>query len=147
MFYDLQWSILPNKIMYPLWGVSALSFGLRFAHKPTLATVLQGVAAVAVAAGVFLAFWLVSRGKWIGFGDVRLGLAIGLFVGTPLLAALVIFVASIIGVVVAVPGLVTRSKRLSSKIPFGPLLIVALVLVRLFGQKTVDWYSAHLLFL
>ena len=147
LFYDLQWYILPNKIMYPLWGVATVSFLLRFIAKPTAHTILLGIGAVAVAAGVFWLFWIASRGKWIGYGDVRLGLAIGLFVGTPLLAALVIFVASIIGVIVALPGLITRSKKLSSKMPFGPLLIIALVLVRLFGQKTIDWYIAHLLFI
>ncbi len=146
-FYDIQWFTLPNKVMYPLWFVSAADFALRFAQKPTLYTVLLGAAAVAVGAGIFWLFWKASKGTWIGYGDVRLGVAIGLLIGTPAMAALVIFAASLIGVFVALPGLVTGSKKMSSKIPFGPLLIIALVLVRLFGQKTLDWYTAHLLFI
>ncbi len=147
LFYDLQWSILPNKVMYPLWAASAISFLLRFIQKPSLHTVLLGIAAVAIGAGVFWLFYVASKGAWIGYGDVRLGLAIGLLVGTPLLAALVIFTASVLGILVALPSLLTKTRTLNSKIPFGPLLIVALVIVRLFGQKTIDWYSAHLLFI
>jgi len=146
-FYDLQWFLLPNKVMHPLWAVASVSFLLRFLKQPTLHTLLLGIGAVAIAAGLFLAIWLVSKGSWIGFGDVRLGLAIGLFVGTPLLATLVIFAASVIGVIFALPLLVTRNKKLNSKLPFGPLLILALVLVQLFGQRAADWYAVHLLFL
>lgn len=145
--YDAQWYLLPNKVMYPLWVVSGASFAVRFAQVPNLHTVVLGLMAVAVGAGFFWLMHTVSKGRWIGFGDVRLGLAIGLFVGTPLLAALVIFLASVIGVIVAMPGLIARSRKLTSKLPFGPLLIIALVLVRLFGQKVIDWYAAQFLFL
>ena len=146
-FYDLQWYILPNKIVHPLWVISLFDFVLRFAQRPRLATLLYGMLAIIVGAGLFLLFYVVSKGTWIGFGDVRLGVAIGLLAGTPIMAAMVIFAASVIGVLVALPSLVTHQRKLSSKLPFGPLLILALVLVQLFGQKTLDWYSAHLLFI
>ncbi len=146
-FYDMQWYILPNKVMYPLWGVSVLSFLLTFFHNPSAKTLLHGALAVVVGAGVFFVLHELSKGKWIGFGDVRLGLAIGLLIGTPLLAALVIFVASVLGVIAATPDLIRKKRSLSSRLPFGPLLIVALILVRLFGQRVVDWYAVHILYL
>lgn len=146
-FYDLQWFLLPNKLVYPLWAVAALDFALRFAQQPHLSTLLWGCAAVAVSAGLFLLFYILSDGAWIGFGDVRLGVVIGLLVATPALAAAVLFVASIVGILFALPSLVTKKRSLSSKIPFGPLLILALVIVKLFGQKMIDWYTVHLLFM
>ena len=145
--YDLQWFILPNKVIHPLWGVGAASLLVRYLQTPTLHTLVLAALAVLVGGGVFWILFELSKGKWIGFGDVRLGIAIGLFIGTPLLAALVIFTASIIGVVIALPGLARKSRNLQSKLPFGPLLIVGLVLVRLFGQRVVDWYSVHYLFM
>lgn len=145
--YDLQWFILPNKVIHPLWGVGAASLLVRFLQTPTLHTAVMAALALVVGGGVFWTLYELSKGKWIGFGDVRLGIAIGLFVGSPLLAALVIFTASVLGVVVALPGLIRKSRNMQSKIPFGPLLIAALVLVRLLGQKTIDWYSVHYLFL
>jgi prepilin signal peptidase PulO-like enzyme (type II secretory pathway) len=145
--YDLQWYVLPNKVVYPLWLVSGASFLVTLWQKPTLHTILLGIAAVAVGAGVFWVLFEFSKGKWIGFGDVRLGVAIGLFVGTPLMAALVIFLSSVIGVLAALPGIVTGKKTLQSKLPYGPLLIIALVVVKLFGQRTIDWYAVHLLYI
>ena len=118
-----------------------------FAQQPHLSTLLWGCAAVAVSAGLFLLFYILSDGAWIGFGDVRLGVVIGLLVATPALAAAVLFVASIVGILFALPSLVTKKRSLSSKIPFGPLLILALVIVKLFGQKMIDWYTVHLLFM
>lgn len=144
-FYDLQWYKLPNKVIYPLWYISAADFALRFAEKPTLHTIILGCLAILVGAGLFWIFYVVSKGKWIGFGDVRLGFAIGLLLGTPLLAAIAIFTASIIGVAVTLPSLAIKKRTLTSRIPFGPLLILGLILARLFGQKTIDWYTAHLL--
>lgn len=146
-FYDLQWYKLPNKVIYPLWAVSGFDFLLRLIQEPTLVTLLMGVLAVTVGAGLFFLLYVVSKGKWIGFGDVRLGLAIGLLTGKPLLAALVIFAASLLGVLVALPSLLSRKKGLTSKLPFGPLLIIGLILVRVFGQRLVDWYASRILFL
>ncbi len=144
-FYDLQWYILPNKVIYPLWYLSATDFALRFMQKPSLHTLLLGLGAVVVGSGLFWLFYTVSKGTWIGYGDVRLGIAIGLLIGTPVMAAIVIFAASLIGVAVALPGLLSRKRSLTSRLPFGPLLIIGLILVRLFGQKVIDWYTVHLL--
>ena len=144
-FYDIQWYILPNKVVHPLWVVSGLDFLLRFLQTPTPKTIIMGCASVLVGAGIFWLIYTLSKGAWIGYGDVRLGLAIGLLLGTPVLSALAIFVASIVGVVFALPGLLTRKRSLASRLPFGPLLIIGLIVARLFGQKVIDWYSAQLL--
>ena len=146
-FYDLQWYILPNKVIYPLWAVSAIDFALRFMQTPTLKTVVMGCAAVAVGAGLFWLFYIVSKGAWIGFGDVRLGIAIGLLLGKPELAAVSLFLASLLGILVALPSLLTKKRNMTSKLPFGPLLIVALIITRLFGAKIIAWYVARVLFI
>jgi leader peptidase (prepilin peptidase)/N-methyltransferase len=146
-FYDLQWFILPNKVVHPLWGLAALFWLLQFAQKPTLATVINGLFAVVIAGGLFLAFYIISSGKWIGFGDVRLGLAIGLFVGKPILAGLVLFAASVTGILFSLPSLLSGTRKLTSKVPFGPLLIIGLIFSMLVGQRLVDWYMLHILYL
>ncbi len=146
-FFDLQWYLLPNKVVHPLWGVSFAYFIVQFIQEPSASTLLNGMLSVIVAAGLFWVFYAASKGKWIGFGDVRLGLAIGLFVGTPLLAGIVLFVASISGIIIAIPSLVTGSRRLSSKVPFGPLLIIGLVFTMLYGQRLADWYTTTILLL
>lgn len=143
-FYDLQWYKLPNKVMYPLWLVTAVDFGLRFVQKPGLNTLLNGIVAVAVSGGLFWLIWRLSSGKWIGYGDVRLGLAIGLLLATPGLAGLALFGASLIGIIVFLPSIATGGRKLASKVPFGPLLIAATVITRLAGPALIRWYLGRL---
>jgi len=84
---------------------------------------------------------MASSGKWIGYGDVRLGLITGTVLADPLLSILMIFVASVLGTLIALPALATGRKRLNSKLPFGPFLITATALVLLFGQIPINWYK------
>ena len=146
-FYDLQWYLLPNKLMYPLWGVALLDALLRFAQSPTKAAAVATVSAVAIAAGLFYVFYEVSKGAWIGFGDVRLGVAIGLLLGSPWLAGLALFTASLVGILASLPGMLLKKKSLKSKVPFGPLLIIGLIIARLWGADIIDWYTANILLL
>ncbi len=146
-FYDLQWFILPNKVIYPLWLVSGLYALLRFAMDPSWFNLLYVIGAVAVSSGLFYLFFIVSKGTWIGFGDVRLGFAIGLLVGTPVMAGIVLFVSSLVGILIAMPSLLAGSKKLTSKVPFGPLLIIGLVFTVLYGQRIIDWYVHSILLL
>ena len=146
-FYDLQWYLLPNKVIYPLWAIAGLDFILRFIQTPNFRTLAYGAISVLVSAGLFFVFYFVSKGTWIGFGDVRLGLAIGLLLGQPWLAGMALFLSSIIGVIAVIPGVIKHKTTLKSKIPYGPLLIIALIVVRLVGARFVDWYSVHILLL
>ncbi len=97
-----------------------------------------------VGSGLFASIYFVSKGKWIGFGDVRLGALIGVVLASPVQMLLVIFLSSIIGTVVAVPLLMTGRARQNTKLPYGPFLIVAAVIVRLFGTGIVAWYKRQI---
>lgn len=141
-WYDLRWYILPNSLVYTLLVLSIVFAGLRSAIVGFSFTnsILMPLLAVALISGLFFSLFWVSRGKWIGFGDVRLGYSLGLLVTNPLLAWLMLFFASVLGIVTALPSLLGGSRKLSSKIPFGPLLITATIMVVLFGQQTIDAY-------
>lgn len=142
---DLKWMLLPNRVVYPLIGVIAVSTLVQVAitgHPDALWQALWGVVCL------FGTFWLlfqISDGKWIGGGDVKLAIALGMLVGGPVKALLVIFVASLLGVIVSIPLLSKNKKALSSKVPFGPFLIVATIIVFLFGTYLVDWYTRTLI--
>jgi prepilin signal peptidase PulO-like enzyme (type II secretory pathway) len=139
--YDLRWYLLPNKIVYPLvvlsgaWAAyNALTAGSVW-HQ-----LLALLGALVVSSGIFYALYQLSDGRWIGGGDVKLGLAIGFLVGTPLHGFLVLFIASVLGTVVALPGLLTGKMHRTSKLPFGPFLMTATVIVVLYGDHFVHTY-------
>ena len=141
--YDLKWMILPNRIIYPTLAVAVagrLIYILSFEPDKNQALLEWGLSLV-VASGIFLLIFLASSGKWIGFGDVRLGLIIGTVLADPIKSLLMIFVASIIGTAVALPAMAAKRKQLTSRLPFGPFLIIATAIVLLFGDIPIDSYK------
>lgn len=146
--YDLRWMLLPNKIVFPLIGLGAVqTVVVAVWFDGGLASILSAAAGLAVAGGIFYVLFQVSKGKWIGGGDVKLGYAIGLLLGSPALAFLMLFAASLLGVIVSLPGLFAKKLAVTSRIPFGPFLIVATVIAILFGASIIDWYKLHVLYL
>lgn len=139
--YDLKWYLLPDKVVWPLVVLGAVDFintGL-WQHWPVEQFVVEALLAVAVIAGVYYALYVLSRGKWVGFGDVKLGLFMGLALGWQ--AGLVcLLLANLIGCIVIIPGLVTGKLKRDSRIPFGPFLILGFVIAGVWGQALFDWY-------
>jgi prepilin signal peptidase PulO-like enzyme (type II secretory pathway) len=144
--YDLRWTLLPNRIIYPL-SVVALAqavIAIIAAPKP-LTALLDTVLAVLVGGGIFYVLFQVSGGKWIGGGDIKLGWLLGLVMATPTRSLLFIFLAALFGSLVSVPLLVTRRLKRNSTIPFGPFLIIAAIITQLFGAGLLHWYRYKLL--
>jgi leader peptidase (prepilin peptidase)/N-methyltransferase len=141
--YDWLWGLLPNRILYPTLAVALatrLSFIFIFTSNIARNLLLLGISLL-LASGLFWLLFTVSKGKWIGYGDVRLGLILGTVLASPSKSLLMIFLASILGTVFAVPGLLSHSRALASKIPFGPFLIAATGLSLLFGGSIISWYK------
>src|SRR5690606_26595988 len=104
-------------------------------------TLLAAVMGVVFSAGLFYLLFRVSDGKWIGGGDVKLAVALGLLVGGPLNAVLMLFLASLFGSLVAIPLLMAGKAKRSTHLPFGPFLIIATYIVFLFGETLSHWYE------
>jgi len=148
--FDLRWYRLPNKIVYPLISVALIHRVVEFfAKDETLSeALLPTLLALIVGSGVFWLLFQISKGKWIGDGDYRLGVAIGLFLADPLVTWLAIFIASLIGLVFMLPSILgSKKNKLKLKVPFGPFLILGLYFCYLFGEKIIDWYLETFLFL
>jgi leader peptidase (prepilin peptidase)/N-methyltransferase len=140
--YDIRWYLLPDVIVFPLIALAFIQVSgdaLLFEHSWQAFTgPLFGVVAIS---GTFLALYAVSRGTWIGFGDVKLGIILGLLAGGALRASLVLLAASLLGTLVALPLVIQGRATRKTHLPFGPLLLAGLVLVVLFGTGLVDWYT------
>jgi prepilin signal peptidase PulO-like enzyme (type II secretory pathway) len=143
LVYDMRWMLLPNKIIYPtllVATVGRLIYILGAEPRKLHALAFWGLAVV-VSSGIFWVLFTISKGKWIGYGDVRLGLITGTLLATPAKSFLMIFIASAMGVIVIIPALALGKKTLASKIPYGPFLITSTAVCVLFGQSIVDWYQ------
>lgn len=140
--YDLKWFILPDRIVFPLIGVAALFAGSQFVGSPDVGPdiISLGLAA-ALLSGLYWLLWHVSHGTWIGFGDVKLGLALALLVGKWELAFLTLLLANLIGCLIVIPGLISGKLTRTAHIPFGPLFIAGFVVAALYGPYILSWFS------
>lgn len=146
--YDLRWMILPNRIVFPLQALTIFYLLIEIAVSPGLAwTIVQNaLLAVVCSAGLFYVLFQMSKGEWIGGGDVKLAVILGLLLGTPLNAFAMLFLASLLGSCVAIPLIILKKYKRQTKLPFGPFLIMATVVIYLFGAALISWYKRQFLF-
>lgn len=142
--YDLRWMILPNKIIFVLYGFAGLNVLIEIAQQKSFTPLGGAVFGVLVGGGIFYVLFQLSSGRWIGGGDVKLGFLLGALVASPIQALLVLFIASLLGCLAVIPLLTLGKASRTSRIPFGPFLIVATVVVMLFGKSISGWYLASL---
>jgi len=135
--YDLKHYIIPDKVIYPAILVSGifnifLSFYTPYALRHTLYAALG-------ASSFFLLIYLMSRGQWLGFGDVKLAFFMGLYLGFPnILVAL--FLSFFIGAVVGLTLISWGKKTLKSEVPFGPFLVTGTIIALFCGEQLINWY-------
>jgi prepilin signal peptidase PulO-like enzyme (type II secretory pathway) len=137
--YDLRWMLLPDKVMVPLVLV-ALAYTATMAVMAHSLWVLGGAALAALAAGgAFYVLAVVSKGRAMGGGDIKLAFALGLMLGVQG-TAVALLVAFNAAALVAIGLMVVRRRKLRDQIPFGPFLVGGAVVAFLFGHQIVAWY-------
>ncbi len=140
--YDFRWMLLPDKMVYPLIGLAVIELILQLLHfHAGLHVLVDAGAGVLVVSGLFFVLYVASGGEWIGGGDVKLGILLGILAGDALRGALLLFIASLAGVLFAVPQMTRGQAGRKAHIPFGPFLIFGLLVVQLFGSGVIDWYA------
>jgi prepilin signal peptidase PulO-like enzyme (type II secretory pathway) len=132
--YDLRWYLVSDKAVLP---AAAILFGLNlylgFSWTEMLLSAFLG-------ASFFLAQYLISRGKWIGGGDIRLGILIGCAFAKPGLLALTLMLAYLIGSAIGLVLLAGKKKGWKSELPLGVFLAMASLITLFFGQAIISWY-------
>ncbi len=140
--YDLRHYLIPDKIIYPAIA-TALIFNF---HPPAGGLIFNqfsifnySILSAFGAALFFLMIVLISRGKWMGVGDIKLAFLMGLLLSFPnILVAL--FLAFFIGAIIGVGLILAGKKTLKSEVPFGPFLVAGTFLALFWGQSILNWY-------
>ena len=133
-FYDLQYKEIPDR-----FSITAII--LAITGNILLNTVSPlNMAIGGISISLFFALqFLLSRGKWIGGGDLRLGFLIGVLLGWEKgLVALII--AYMVGALLSLILLGMKKLDRKSQIPFGPFLVTGTLIAFFFGQQILDWY-------
>jgi leader peptidase (prepilin peptidase)/N-methyltransferase len=157
LVYDLYHLVIPNELVLFVSALALAMFFMEYGWNPSPALLYSAGAAV----GAFLFYgglWLVSRGRWIGFGDAKLSIPLAFMLGplgTFSFIVLSFWVGASISVcLLGVQKLLRRGQhRLSkygfsltmkSEVPFAPFMIIAFLLVALFGVNVLDFFVLSL---
>jgi len=129
------WFILPS---FPLGagsfvGAYSLLFGLT---SPIWLNHLAAAVFGAIFVGTLI---LVTRGRGMGLGDLKLAFALGMVFGWPDIA-MIIFLSFVLGALAGIYMIVLGRKHLKSTLPFGPYLVIAAALVYGWGFALLDGY-------
>lgn len=133
---DIRWKMIPDwaVVMLGIVGVSATllrSFQPSGTFTPQILWYDAGIAAIMTA---FLgSLWFFSRGRWMGFGDVKLIFATSLIAGYPSAIAALLF-AFWTGGIMGTVALVAQKKGLKHQIPFGPFILLGALLAYFFSD-------------
>lgn len=120
---DYRLYVIPDSLILILagWG---LFDGLVLSGVEGLA---GSISAAATAAAFFGLIVVITRGRGMGMGDVKLAGALGLWLGLPGIFY-TLGLAFIIGGVFGVALLLTRRKKIKDVVPFGPFLTLGVLL-------------------
>lgn len=143
--YDLKWFLLPSGVTYGAAGIGVLVSLLTIitANNP-VGALYSVIGAILILGGIYFLLNRVSGGKWVGFGDVELGLALALLLADWKLSCIALFAANFIGCLIVLPGMLRGSVQRTTEVQFGPLLIVGALVALLVGQPIVTWYTGLL---
>ncbi|MBI3956437.1 MAG: prepilin peptidase [Candidatus Kerfeldbacteria bacterium] len=129
---DLRYSILPDSVtVLALLTGAIVSVVLGRDYSAIIWGAILG-------AGFFGLQYALSRGAWIGGGDIRLGAAMGAALGWQLLL-IALALAYWSGAGVAITLVLTRRKRWKSRLPFGTFLSAATYLTLLAAPALSSW--------
>jgi len=127
---DFRYQTIPDKIVYPAILISFL-YPIPYTLYP--------IPAALGAASFFLALVLITRGKGMGLGDVKLAGLMGLVLGWPKII-IALYLAFLTGAIAGVILVLIGKKRFGEHIPFGPFLVGATWISILWGEAFWQLY-------
>ena len=137
--YDLRYYLIPDKIIYPAATVVLITMPLIYGGEISWAGLLDPLIASVLGGGFFLLQYIISKGKWIGGGDIKMGALMGLILGIGGLGV-ALFFAYVVGAVVGLILVASRKKTMKSQVPFGTFLAAGTVFAMFWARPILNWY-------
>ncbi|MDD2483185.1 MAG: prepilin peptidase [Candidatus Shapirobacteria bacterium] len=135
--FDWKYMILPDfSTIILVSGALVLWFSGHFGEWNYF---LSGL----ISAGFLLVLNLITKGKGMGMGDVKLAVFMGLLLGFPNII-LAFYVAFIVGAIYGIGLMIFKKANKKKQVPFGPFLILGTLTAWWFGEKIVELIKLRL---
>lgn len=148
--YDIRHTIIPDELTIAVGAVALFVLGYGYLGHHDLFSVATHLVGGLIASGFFFGLWWVSRGRWIGLGDAKLALPLGVLVGLGGIFSMVVlsfWTGAAVSLVILGFQHVMRARfkagktsllfsshplTIKSEVPFAPFLVLGFLLVHLF---------------
>lgn len=128
-FTDLKYGIIPDVVVFAGIFVTFL-----YLIHNSLYSIPNHLLSALAAFLFFLSIYIFTKGKGMGFGDVKLAFLLGLFFGFPKIV-LVLYIAFLTGAAFSIILIIVGKKRLRETIVFGPFLVLGSFVVLFFSNS------------
>lgn len=146
ILYDIRHTIIPDELTFLLLVLAGIYVLFFRGGDLSVLSIFQSVLAGLGAGGFFYALWLYSKGRWIGLGDAKLAVPLGMIAGTTGVISMVVlsfWTGAVISVaLLGIKWLLaagTTALRfplprltIHSEVPFAPFLILGFLLAHIF---------------
>jgi len=134
---DLEKRIIPDVIILPA-AVIGLPLMIAFGDGPWWEWPVAGLGAAGVLFLISEVYYRVRHVEGLGFGDVKMALCMGIYLGAAVVPAL--FIGFISGALVGVAVMTIRKADAKMALPFGPFLAAGAIVALFVGQALIDAY-------
>ncbi len=138
--YDLKTQMVPEVFVW-LALILALIGGWYFGNFTFLNMIYGGL----IGGGLFALLVFVSKEKWMGSGDIKIGIILGLLLGFPN-AILGLFMAFVLGSLVGLAYIQLGNKTVKDTLPFAPFIILSTLICLFIGRAVINWYWGYFLY-
>lgn len=138
--YDMYHQIIPDLMIMPaifIWIVIWL--GMLIFHYSLGASFVNLLIGALVGGGFIALLVLITKGKGMGVGDIKLALLLGFILGWQY-TVVALSCAFILGASIGILLVISKVKKMKSSVPFGPFLIAGFYFALFYGEKVINWY-------
>lgn len=138
--YDLYNEIIPDLMIMPaLFAWIIVWLGMLIFHYSLGADFTNMIIGGLISGGFIGFLVLITKGKGMGIGDIKLALLLGFILGWQY-AIVALSCAFILGAFIGICLIVAKAKKIKSSVPFGPFLISGFYFALFYGEKIINWY-------
>jgi len=132
--FDLKYMILPDFSTVILIIVAIIGIIIGRPQESPVQFILSAI----LASGFLLFLNLITKGKGMGMGDVKLAIFMGLFLGFPKII-IAFYAAFIIGAIIGILLMIFKKAKKKTQIPFGPFLILGTFISWWWGEMIIKF--------
>lgn len=141
LVYDILHYLIADILVWitiGIWIVWALVNSFVISHSD-FGFLLHSLYGGLILGGFLALLVIISREKWMGAGDIKLGFVLGMICGWPgvLVGG---FAAFTLGSIVGLILIALKEKKMRDQVPFAPFLISGMFIAVFLGEKLIKMY-------